>query len=130
MRKLNQYLNIIYILKILRHLLPYPHLNSQEAIIVPTLTSVVKLINNIYTNSITSFHGNIFGATPPIHINRGTIQGCTLSPYLIIIFLDPLLRWLEMITSDITFNTSITTSNTPGRSQAINFCKPSVAGVN
>ena len=34
----------------------------------------VELIGNIYTNSTTSFKGNHFGKTPPMHINRGTIQ--------------------------------------------------------
>ena len=46
----------------------------------------VELIGNIYTNSTTSFQGNHFGTTPPIHINRGTIQGDILSPYIFLIF--------------------------------------------
>jgi hypothetical protein len=53
----------------------------------------VELIGTIYTNFITSFHGNHFGATPPIQITRGTIlQGKTFNPHLFIIFLDPFLR--------------------------------------
>ena len=43
----------------------------------------VELKDNIYTNSTTSFHGNHFGTTLPVQINRGTIQGDTLSPYLL-----------------------------------------------
>lgn len=50
----------------------------------------MKFIGNIYTYSTTSFYGNHFGMTPPIHINRGTIQGDTFNPNLFIIFLEPL----------------------------------------
>jgi hypothetical protein len=41
------------------------------------------------------FFGTYFNKTKPVHIQRGTIQGDTLCPYLFIIFLEPLLRWLE-----------------------------------
>jgi hypothetical protein len=55
----------------------------------------INLIGNIYSNSSTIFSGSHFGKTKPVHIQRGTIQGDTLSPYLFIISLEPLLRWLE-----------------------------------
>jgi hypothetical protein len=55
----------------------------------------INLIGNIYCNSSTIFFGPYFGKTKPVHIQRGTIQGSTLSPYLFIISLEPLLRWLE-----------------------------------
>jgi hypothetical protein len=55
----------------------------------------INLISNIYSNSFTRFCGTHFGKTKPVHIQRGTIQGDTLDPYLFIIFLEPLLRWLE-----------------------------------
>ena len=35
------------------------------------------------------------GKTPPVHIERGTLQGDSLSPLLFIIALEPLLRWLN-----------------------------------
>ena len=35
------------------------------------------------------------GHTAPIPVRRGTIQGDTLSPFLFLIFLEPLLRWLQ-----------------------------------
>ena len=66
----------------------------------------VEIVGNIYHNSTTSFTGNHFGTTPPITISRGTIQGDTLSPYLFIIFLEPLLRWLEKDDLGYHFNTS------------------------
>src|SRR6202022_244730 len=55
----------------------------------------INLIGNIYSQSSTIFTGEHFGKTLPIHIQRGTIQRDTLSPYLFIIFLGPLLRWLQ-----------------------------------
>jgi hypothetical protein len=55
----------------------------------------INLIGNIYSKSSTKFFGTHFGQTKPVHIQRGTIQGDILSPYLFIIFLEPLLRWLE-----------------------------------
>ena len=69
-------------------------------------TDAFKIIGNIYKDSTTSFTGSHFGTTPPINISRGTIQGDNLSPYLFIIFLKPLLRWLEKNNRGYHFNTS------------------------
>jgi hypothetical protein len=66
----------------------------------------VTLIGNIYSNSNTIFTGEYFGKTKPIPIQRGTIQGDTLSPYLFLIFLEPLLRWLQRGKNGYTFGTS------------------------
>ena len=68
--------------------------------------NAVNLIGNIYLQSTTTFIGEHFGKTQPIPIQRGTIQGDTLSPYLFIIFLEPLLRWLEQGNNGYTFGTS------------------------
>jgi hypothetical protein len=67
---------------------------------------VVTLIGNIYSHSNTIFTGEHFGKTEPIPIQRGTIQGDTLSPYLFLIFLEPLLRWLHRGKHGYTFGTS------------------------
>ena len=40
----------------------------------------------------TTPHGN----TPTIPIHRGTLQGDTISRFLITIFMEPLLRWLSI----------------------------------
>ena len=66
----------------------------------------VSLIGNIYSNSNTIFTGEHFGKTKLIPIQRGTIQGDTLSPYLFLIFLEPLLRWLQRGNNGYTFGTS------------------------
>jgi hypothetical protein len=66
----------------------------------------VTLIGNIYSNSNTIFTGEHFRKTKPIPIQRGTIQGDTLSPYLFLIFLEPLLRWLQRGKNGYTFGTS------------------------
>jgi hypothetical protein len=66
----------------------------------------VQLVGNIYLHSTTIFSGEYFGKTPPIHIQRGTIQGDTFSPYLFLIFLEPLLRWLQCGKHGYTLQTS------------------------
>jgi hypothetical protein len=69
-------------------------------------TDACELIGNIYHNSTTIYIGEHFGKTTPIHIQRGTIQGNTLTPYLFILFLEPLLRWLRRDQNGYTFCTS------------------------
>ena len=66
----------------------------------------INLIGNIYSQSSTIFTGEHFGKTLSIPIQRGTIQGDTLSPYLFIIFLEPLLRWLQQGNNGYIFGTS------------------------
>ena len=72
----------------------------------------VEIVGNIYENSSISFTGSHFGTTFPIKISRGTIQGDTLSSYLFIIFLEPLLRWLEKDEAGYHFKTSPSTYTT------------------
>jgi hypothetical protein len=71
-------------------------------------TDAVKLIGNIYSESHTTINGQYFGTTKPIAIQRGSIQGDTLNPYLFLIFLEPLLRWLDQNQLGYNFKTSAT----------------------
>jgi hypothetical protein len=66
----------------------------------------VTRYGNIYVQSTTIFTGAHFSKTKPIPIERGTIQGDTLSPYLFLIFLEPLLIWLQRGKNGYTFGTS------------------------
>ena len=71
----------------------------------------LKLVGNIYSHLNTIFTGEHFDQTQKIPIQRGTIQGDTLSPYLFIIFLEPLLRWLQNGKYGYTLDTSKVTIN-------------------
>ena len=54
----------------------------------------INAVKGIYSHSqmrVITPHGR----TAPIPIERGTIQGDTLSPFLFLVFLEPLLRWLQ-----------------------------------
>ena len=59
-------------------------------------SDVVSIIADLYVNATTVIHVGNFGSTRPIRIRRGTIQGDILSPFLFLIFLEPLLRWLKV----------------------------------
>ena len=57
-------------------------------------SAAVMAVKSIYTNACTKV-STPFGDTDNIKVKRGTIQGDTLSPYLFLIFIEPLLRWLQ-----------------------------------
>ena len=59
---------------------------------IDCLQDVINIIKVTYTHSSISFFGVYFGKTNLVHIHHGIIQGDTLSLYLFIIFLKPLLR--------------------------------------
>ena len=69
-------------------------------------TDVISLIDNIYSQASTIYCCEYFGKTLPIPIQRGTIQGDTLIPYIFLIFLEPFLRWLQQGDNGYTFGTS------------------------
>ena len=66
----------------------------------------ISIIGNIYSKSYTKIIGSHFDPTQPIPIQRSTIQGDTLSSYLFIFFLEPLLRWLARDNQGYNFKTS------------------------
>jgi hypothetical protein len=55
----------------------------------------IYVVQGLYTNASTRVHTPC-RATPNINIDRGTLQGDTLSPLLFNIFIEPLLRWLQV----------------------------------
>ena len=54
----------------------------------------IEAVKDLYTDAETEFILPA-GNTNPIKIERGTIQGDSLSPLLFLIFVEPLLRWLH-----------------------------------
>ncbi len=54
----------------------------------------IRAVMSVYDQAQTTVSTRA-GRTPPIHVQRGTIQGDTLSPLIFLIVLDPLLRWLQ-----------------------------------
>ena len=54
----------------------------------------IDVIAELYTDVITKIK-LYFAETGLIKIERGTIQGDTLSPLLFLMFIEPLLKWLQ-----------------------------------
>ena len=57
-------------------------------------TDSIEVIKNLYNNATTSVRTPT-GLSPPMPFDRGTIQGDSLSPFLFILYLEPLMRWLR-----------------------------------
>jgi hypothetical protein len=53
----------------------------------------VDTYEQLYGVSTTDYI-TLYGSTPSIDINRGTLRGDTLSPFLFTLFLESFLRWL------------------------------------
>ena len=56
--------------------------------------AAIEVVADLYTNAVTRSKLN-FAVTDPIELGRGTIQGDIPSPILFLIFIEPLLRWLQ-----------------------------------
>ena len=54
----------------------------------------IRVVDSIYTDVTTQVRTPA-GTSAPIPINRGTIQGDHLSPLLFLLYIEPLLRWLQ-----------------------------------
>ena len=58
-------------------------------------TDAIEVVKDIYTDAMTQYK-TPYGTTNSIPIGRGTLQGDTLSPFLFLIYIEPLLRWLQV----------------------------------
>ena len=54
----------------------------------------IKVVKGLYSGAKTRVQTTL-GETEYINITRGTIQGDSLSPYLFLLLMEPLLRWLK-----------------------------------
>jgi hypothetical protein len=54
----------------------------------------VQVVRKLYSGATTTISTS-FGDSDPVSIDRGTLQGDTLSPFLFLLFIEPLLRWLH-----------------------------------
>jgi len=59
-------------------------------------TDAIKTVKNLYQGANTQIYLPFGGSTSPIPVERGTIQGDTLSPFLFLPYMEPLLRWLHV----------------------------------
>eukprot|EP00952_Eustigmatos_sp_NYUAD-ZCMA_P003656 16016-Eustigmatos_ZCMA.PRE.1 len=58
-------------------------------------TDAIEAVKNLYQGASTQIRLPFGGSTCPIPVERGTIQGDTLSPFLFLLYMEPLLRWLH-----------------------------------
>jgi len=59
-------------------------------------TDAIDVVKNLYQQATTQVRLPTGGHTDQISVERGTIQGDTLSPFLLLMYLEPLLRWLQV----------------------------------
>jgi ribonuclease HI len=58
-------------------------------------TDAIEVVKDIYTHATTAYK-TPHGPTAKLTVDRGTLQGDTLSPFLFILYIEPLLRWLHV----------------------------------
>ena len=56
---------------------------------------VMNIIKDLHSDASTSICTNS-GSTQAVQLHRGTIQADSLSPLLFILFIEPLIRWLQV----------------------------------
>ncbi len=59
-------------------------------------TDAIEVVKNLYKNATTQVRLPQGGHTKQIPVERGTIQGDTLSSFLFLLYIEPLLRWLQV----------------------------------
>jgi len=55
----------------------------------------IEVVGNLYQNATTQVSLPQGGRTDQIPVKRGTIQGDTLSPFLFLLYMEPLFGWLQ-----------------------------------
>jgi hypothetical protein len=68
-------------------------------------TDAIEVVKDLYTGATTTVH-TPHSPIDPLEFNRGTIQGDSLSPFLFVVYLEPLLRWLRAGRKGLSFDTS------------------------
>ena len=59
-------------------------------------TDAIDTVKNLYENATAQVRLSSGASTNCIHVERGTIQGDTLSPFLFLLYMEPLLCWLHL----------------------------------
>jgi len=59
-------------------------------------TDAIDAVKNLYENATTQVKLPSGVCTDQIPVKRGTIQGDTISPFLFLLYMEPLLRWLHV----------------------------------
>ncbi|KAJ9505096.1 hypothetical protein QJQ45_013601, partial [Haematococcus lacustris] len=72
-------------------------------------TDATDAVKDLYTGATTRFK-TPYGHTDPVPVDRGTIQGDSLSPFLFLIYIEPLLRWLQVGARGYKFTSETTAS--------------------
>ncbi|KAJ9517958.1 hypothetical protein QJQ45_004272 [Haematococcus lacustris] len=74
-----------------------------------TTLDATDAVKDLYTGATTRFR-TPYGPTDPVPVDRGTIQGDSLSPFLFLIYIEPLLRWLQVGARGYKFTSDTTDS--------------------
>jgi len=59
-------------------------------------TDAIEVVKNLYQNATTQVRLPQGGHTDHIPVERGTIQGDTLPPFLFLLYIKPLFRWFQV----------------------------------
>ncbi len=59
-------------------------------------TDAIDVVKNLYQNATTQVRLPQGGQTDQKSVKRGAIQGDTLSPFLFLLYMEPVLRWLQV----------------------------------
>jgi hypothetical protein len=69
-------------------------------------TDCIEVTRDLYTGAANRYQ-TPYGPTPPVQVDRGTMQGDTLSPFLFLLYIEPLLRWLNAGGRGYAFGSSV-----------------------